>query len=159
MLHGGGGGRRVARKGAWFGWQSCMHLDQPGRGVPTSLVNLVEVQQCQWVFRSRLYDSRHLTSQFYFRTAHGTCKKPLGTLHPRVRWPQRRLEASTAVNGQGNEPRHPLHARPSLSHRMHSLRQAARTLPPSPMCLAPCVCAIPLTICARLTRDDSDLDS
>ena len=103
---------------------------------------------------------RRVAHDVQARTSHGTPKRaPRTSCSVAKRWPQRQLEALTAVNGRVNALRHLLDAHPSLTHRMRSLPQAARTLPPSPMCLAPCACAILLTICARLTRERSGLGS
>ena len=48
---------------------------------------------------------------------------------------ERRLRASTAVNGQVNEARRPLLAVPSRERHASSVQHIARVLPPTPWCL------------------------
>ena len=48
---------------------------------------------------------------------------------------ERRLRASTAVNGQVNEARRPLLAVPSRERHASSVQHESRMLPPLPWCL------------------------
>ena len=95
-------------------------------------------------------------SRFSFvRISHAVVVNRPADLATYFPWLPRPLATPIAVNRWVDALRHLLLARPPLARSEHSVESAAQMPPPSPMCFAPCVPAMSITICAGLARGHS----